>query len=110
MADDVARRLPEFTVLRATSPLDRRSVWIEVFPQAVSKSQACAWIAERHALDDRATIAIGNDTNDLDLLRWAGRAFVVADAHEILLPEFVAVAAVDDDGFAAVAALTLTDL
>jgi hypothetical protein len=110
MADDVARRLPAFTVLRATSPLDRRSVWIEVFPQAVSKSQACAWIAERHALDFQATIAIGNDTNDLDLLRWAGRAFVVADAHETLLPEFVAVAAVDDDGFADVAALTLTDL
>lgn len=102
---DVQRRLPDFTVLRATSPLDRRSIWIEVFPSTVSKSQACAWIAERHGLGREATVAVGNDTNDLDLLRWAGRAFVVADAHASLLSEFMAVAAADADGFAEVVAL-----
>lgn len=107
MVAEVERRLPGLTVLRATSPIDGRSVWIEVFPAAVSKSQACAFIARRHALAPAQVVAIGNDTNDVDLLRWAGRAFVVADAHASLRGRFEAVAAADEDGFAEAAAHAL---
>ena len=47
---EVRARLSELTVVRTTSPLDHGSVWIEVFPASVSKSQACAWLAERHGM------------------------------------------------------------
>lgn len=107
MVGPVRRRLPEFSVVRATSPLDRTSEWIEVFDPAVSKSQACAWIADRHALSPADALAVGNDTNDLDLLRWAGQARVVANAHEALLDEFDAVAGVDAHGFAEAAEVLL---
>ncbi len=108
--EEVRRRLPDFTVLRATSPLDRTSEWIEVFPAHVSKSQACAWLAERHGVSADATVAIGNDTNDVDLLRWAGRAFVVADAHPSLIGEFERVSTADGHGFADAAAAVLQSL
>ena len=51
---------------------------------------------------------LGNDHNDLDLLRWAGRerAFVVANAAPELKTRYRSVASNDDQGFAqAVAAL-----
>ena len=98
--DDVRARLPGLSVVRTTSPLDQRSVWIEIFPGEVSKSQACAWIAARHDIGAAEVTAIGNDTNDLDLLHWAGHAFAVGNAHPQLLDEFRPVATNDGDGFA----------
>lgn len=102
----VTQALPGHTVLRATSPLDHRSAWIEIFPRTVSKSLACAWIAKRHGFRASQVLAVGNDTNDIDLLRWAGQARAVGDCHPELRGEFPLVAAHGDDGFAeAVAAL-----
>lgn len=100
----VAARLPELTVLRTTSPLDDTSVWIELFPREVSKSQACVWIAARHGIAVADVVAVGNDTNDLDLLRWAGRGFVVGNGHPSLRAEFREVPAHDASGFAQAAA------
>lgn len=106
----IARELPQFTVLRATSPLDGQSVWIEVFPATVSKSKACAWIAGLHGIEASAVVAVGNDTNDIDMLRWAGQGVAVANAHPSLLAEFSTVASNDADGFCQAAALFAEDL
>lgn len=97
---EIETRLSELTVVRTTSPLDHGSVWIEVFPATVSKSQACAWIAERHGLTSADVAAVGNDTNDLDMLHWAGRSFAVGNAHASLLAVFEPVADYAADGFA----------
>lgn len=96
----IETRLSDLTVVRTTSPLDHGSVWIEVFPATVSKSQACAWIAERHGLTSADVAAVGNDTNDLDMLHWAGRSFAVGNAHPSLLAAFEPVADYAADGFA----------
>ena len=79
-SDDVARLLPDLTVIRATSPLDHRSTWIEVYPREVSKSQAAAWLASRHGIRRGDVCAVGNDYNDGDLLEWAGASYVVSNA------------------------------
>jgi len=97
---EVHARLSELTVVRTTSPLDHGSVWIEVFPATVSKSQACAWLAERHGMGPADVTAVGNDTNDLDMLHWAGRGYAVANAHPSLLTVFEPVADYAADGFA----------
>ena len=89
--ESVRAALSRLSVIRATSPLDGRSMWIEVFASAVSKSQAAAWIARARGIGAAHTWAIGNDYNDWDLLRWAGRAAVVRNAPETLRAEFPAV-------------------
>lgn len=99
-----------FTVIRTTSPLDHQSVWIEVLPAAVSKSQASDWIAARHGLDPTDVTAVGNDTNDLDLLQWAGRSFVVGNAPASMRERWPAVASHADAGFAEVARKALAAL
>lgn len=79
--DAVAARLPELAVTRATSPLDGVTTWTEVFAAGVTKGSGCAWLADVLGLPAGAPrVAVGNDYNDLSLLRWASRAFVTADA------------------------------
>jgi HAD superfamily hydrolase (TIGR01484 family) len=98
--DDLVSLLPEWRVIRATSPLDGKSLWSEIFPRAVAKSLACAWLAERLGVAASAVLAVGNDYNDLDLLEWAGRPFLVANAPGALLDRFTRVASCDENGVA----------
>ncbi len=99
------RRLPRLTVIRTTSPLDGKSTWIEIFPPSVSKALGCAWLAERHRIDPRGVLAVGNDYNDLDLLDWAGTSFVVANAPPELKKRFPTVPSNEEDGFSQAVAL-----
>ena len=94
------RELPRLTVVRTTSPLDHQSTWYEIFPNNVSKSSAAAWVCSAFNVDSNEVFAIGNDYNDLDLLRWCSRSRVVANAPAERTSEFEVVASHDDDGFA----------
>lgn len=91
--------LPEFAVVRSTSPLDGSSIWAEVRPRGVGKEAALAWLAERHGLDAGRTVAVGNDYNDCGMLRWSGNAYVVGNAAPELLKRFRAVSSNDAGGF-----------
>ncbi len=71
--------LAGYSVIHATSPLDHRSAWIEVFHPKASKSQAAAWLAARFQIPRTRVVAVGNDFNDQDLLKWAGQSFCVAN-------------------------------
>lgn len=96
---ELAARLPEFSVIRATSPLDHRSRWYEIFPRGVAKSAASAWVRERGAGSAGLCVAVGNDYNDIDLLEWADLPFVVANAPADLRERFPCVASNDEGGF-----------
>ncbi len=83
--------LAPLEIVRATSPLDDRSVWVEVYPAGSTKATACAWLADRLGVPHRNTLALGNDYNDLDLLRWAGSSYVVNHAPPVLKEEFAVI-------------------
>jgi hypothetical protein len=72
--------LAGFSVIRATSPLDHRSAWVEVFHRDVSKSAATAWLAGQLGIGRENVVSVGNDYNDQDLLAWSGKGFVVENA------------------------------
>jgi HAD superfamily hydrolase (TIGR01484 family) len=80
----IQQELSEYSVVHATSPLDHRSAWIEVFHPQASKSIAAAWLAEHLNIPQSRVVAVGNDYNDQDLLAWAGQAFQVANAPPAL--------------------------
>jgi hydroxymethylpyrimidine pyrophosphatase-like HAD family hydrolase len=108
-AERLRERLSGFSVIRATSPLDGDSLWLEVFAPGVSKSGTVAWLAEREGVEAGNVLAVGNDYNDLDLLEWAGTAFVVANAPEELRARFPEVPGHDDGGVAAAVSTWLAD-
>jgi len=80
-------------VIRATSPLDNRSMWIELMPRGVSKASGIEELCRRLGITRKATAALGNDYNDLDMLRSMGSAAVTWDAPEEMHREFPAVGA-----------------
>jgi HAD superfamily hydrolase (TIGR01484 family) len=95
----VAKQLYGLTVIRTTSPIDGRSIWIEIFPPAVSKSQAAEWIRLRHDVPVGNVLAVGNDYNDLDLLSWARHRFVVGNAPDDMRMRFPMVRSSNESGF-----------
>ena len=97
--DLLGRECEEVNVVRTTSPLDHASTWIELFPADVSKAQASDWLRERHAIDPVHTLAVGNDYNDLDMLEWADRAYVVSNAPPSMRARFEVVRSNDEGGF-----------
>jgi hydroxymethylpyrimidine pyrophosphatase-like HAD family hydrolase len=99
--------LPGFQVIRATSPLDGASTWIEIFPRGVNKGSAAAWLRESVARPGVQCMAVGNDYNDLDLLQWADHAYVVGNAPAELRARYTAVASNDEGGFSAAVRLAL---
>lgn len=98
--ETIRKKLPDFNVIQTTSPLDGHSIWIEIFPAAVSKGLTVAWLTAEFDLDPGRTIAIGNDYNDLDLLEWTGSSFVVENAPDDLKKRFPVVASHNESGVA----------
>lgn len=97
--EQVRAALPEFSVLRCTSPLDGRSLWVEVRPAGVTKATAVARLATRHRLGAEQAVSVGNDYNDGDLLAWSRLAFVVGNAAPELRERYPVVASNDAAGF-----------
>ncbi|MBN2552628.1 MAG: HAD family phosphatase [Spirochaetales bacterium] len=96
---DIRDELHHLNVVRTTSPLDGRSRWLEIFSPQVSKATASIRIARELGITEQAVMAVGNDYNDLDLLQWAVRSFVVSDSPQELLARFPTVRSADESDF-----------
>jgi hydroxymethylpyrimidine pyrophosphatase-like HAD family hydrolase len=103
--EEIREELDGLTVVRTTSPLDGRSRWIEIFSKEASKGRASLRLAVDLGIPEEAVMAVGNDYNDLDLLRWAARSFVVNDAPPELLALFPRVSSGDESDFSEAVAL-----
>ena len=87
------------SLVRATSPIDRRSHWLEIFHPDISKARTAAVLAQRLGISAASVRAVGNDYNDRDLLEWAGRGFLVENAPPDLKAEFETVSGNEENGF-----------
>jgi Cof subfamily protein (haloacid dehalogenase superfamily) len=98
--ETIRKKLPGFNIIQTTSPLDGRSIWIEIFPATVSKGLTVAWLTAEFDIDPGRTLSIGNDYNDLDLLEWTASSFVVENAPDVLKERFPVVASHNECGVA----------
>ena len=80
--------LSQYSVIKATSPLDGRSIWIEIFNAGVSKSSSALLLANSLDIPGSRICAVGNDYNDEDLLCCAGSSYVVENAPDSLHTRF----------------------
>ncbi|MCD4740900.1 MAG: Cof-type HAD-IIB family hydrolase [Desulfobacteraceae bacterium] len=88
MIEKIKQDLFQFSVIVATSPLDHKSLWVEVFHKDVSKSKAAAFLAQKLDVKRENVMSVGNDYNDMDLLEWSGKGFVVENALKDLKKMF----------------------
>ncbi|MFN8254796.1 MAG: HAD-IIB family hydrolase [Bacteroidales bacterium] len=85
----VSSKIEDLKVIRATSPIDLKSVWLEIFNLGVSKADGAKFLCRKFGIKQKQTISIGNDYNDLDLLNWTSKSFVVNNAPEIIKSQFL---------------------
>lgn len=94
-------------VIRATSPMDHESIWMEIYHRDVSKGNAVNILCNLHDISREEVIGIGNDYNDTDLLSFVGRPYVVSNAPEELRAIYTQVSSHNDSGFSEAVRLEL---
>lgn len=58
------------------------TAWLDLTGPGVSKASALEVLREQLGVDPRHTVAVGDGTNDIEMLRWAARAAAMANAPE----------------------------
>jgi Cof subfamily protein (haloacid dehalogenase superfamily) len=86
-----------FSIIRATSPIDQKSVWMEIYPPGVNKGNAVRNLCKDLSIDLDQTIGIGNDYNDIDFLNITNRSYMVANAPEDLREQYETIVSNNED-------------
>ncbi len=82
-----AHPVSEHLVILRTEYRDRDIGFMDILPVGVGKGVALARLGESLGVARGEIAAIGDNHNDLDMLRFAGRAFVVANASVAVMEE-----------------------
>ena len=93
------KKIDDLNIIRTTSPMDKKTLWIEIFPKGISKAYGIKIIADLLSENYNNIAAVGNDFNDLDMLKWVKNPFVVENAPEELRKMFNIVKSNNDNGF-----------
>lgn len=98
--DHYIKLLAPLKVVRTTSPIDHKTLWLEVFSPEVSKGTAVEYLAECLGIKLTDSVVVGNDFNDVDMLVLTPHAYVTANAPEDLKDKYHVVADYTEHGFA----------
>lgn len=99
LVEHAIESLPDLSIIRATSPLDHKSVWIEIFPKGIDKGYACRKVVKKLDFRPEEALVIGNDYNDLAMLESFSDSYVVANAPQLMRSRFKVVGSDSEDGF-----------
>ena len=78
----------EYSIIRATSPIDHKSVWMEIYPEGVNKGSAVKNLCIDLNINLTDTIGIGNDYNDIHFLDIVGKSYIVSNAPGDLIQKY----------------------
>lgn len=77
------------------------SAWLDINPEGVSKGSALELVRRKLGIDPADTVAVGDQRNDVEMLRWAARGVAMGNApDEVKAVADEVCASVDDDGLA----------
>lgn len=85
---EIQSKFNDIKIIRTTSPLDGDSIWMEIFPENVSKGHGVDWLCNHLETNPKKTISVGNDYNDIDMLEFTAKKYVVSNAPEDLKERF----------------------
>lgn len=95
----ILNSFPHLSIIRATSPLNPKFTWLEIFPEGISKADGIDAICALTGIHPENTLSIGNDFNDVEMLEYTRHAYVVENAPKELKNRFVNCRAHHNDGF-----------
>lgn len=86
---EILEKFSELSIIRTTSPLDDKWLWMEIFPKGISKAHGIAEICHLKGIKRRETLGIGNDYNDLEMLNFTHLSYVVHNSPDELKEKFM---------------------
>jgi Cof subfamily protein (haloacid dehalogenase superfamily) len=95
----LASLFPNANTIRATSPIDHKSIWLELFPTEVSKGHSSLWLMNKLGIKQENSIGVGNDYNDIAFLEICNKSYVVENAPEDLKIVYNTLPKDEEDGF-----------
>ncbi len=97
--ENIQQKFKDIKIIRTTSPLDGDSIWMEIFPKIVSKAYGIDWLCNELQINPENTISVGNDYNDIDMLEYTARKFVVNNSPADLKERFPVCKSNQESGF-----------
>lgn len=97
--EDLAEKIDGVKIIKTSSPIGKDTLWLEIFPEDVSKGHAAKWLCDFLNIEYNNTMAVGNDYNDIDMLEFVNYPFVVSNAPPDLLERFSVVNFQTEAGF-----------
>ncbi len=95
----IQTKFPELSIIKTTSPINPAYIWMEIFPNGVSKAHGIEEICRITGIPRENTLGIGNDFNDLEMLDYTQHSYVVENAPEELKLKYLISLAHHEDGF-----------
>ena len=96
---EIQLKFPDLSIIKTTSPLDSDYIWMEIFPNSVSKAHGIEEICRITGIARENTLGIGNDFNDLEMLDFTRHSYVVDNAPEELKLKYLISLEHYEDGF-----------
>ena len=88
-----------YSVVRSTSPLDNRAIWLEIFAGGIHKGNSCQTLLKKLNINCKEVAGLGNDYNDIDFLDICAEAYLVANAPVNLQRHYKLVKSDKEEGF-----------
>ncbi len=76
----IENEFQEFSIIRATSPVDNQSVWMEIYPKGINKGSALTFLCNKIRINVSEIIGFGNDYNDIHFLNILEQSYMVSNA------------------------------
>lgn len=105
--NEVKESIINHKVIRTTSPLDGKTIWMEVFPKEVSKASGIEFLRNNLNKVKEKMIIVGNDFNDIDMLDYGLHSYVVGSAPCELKDKYKVVSDNNSNGFSDAVSTTL---
>lgn len=100
--NQIKSRFMKVNVIKATSPINHKSIWVEILPANVSKASGIEFIRRKLNIDINNIVAVGNDYYDLDMLEYVNKnnAYIVSNAPKEMKPLFNLIESNDENAIA----------
>lgn len=99
LIDQIRQNLSNFSIVRSTSPIDNKAIWLEIFAKGINKGTTCYQLLNQLNIAPSACAGLGNDYNDTDFLDICGKAYLVANSPRNLQKHYKLVKTDKEEGF-----------
>lgn len=100
LKSEIEALCPEIRVIRASSPISKGYIWLEIFHRSVSKGNGVLAVCKRHHINPEHTMSVGNDYNDFDLLEFTQHSFLTRNSPYEIRHKYPLMPTNEEDAFA----------